>query len=101
VTDSIEESLERLQAGEREALLLCQTLKADLFLMDERLGRIEAARKRIGLRGTLGIMRTASRQGMIDIEEALERLRSTSFHASPRLMEGFLEEERQWRSLHR
>jgi predicted nucleic acid-binding protein len=93
VIDAAEESLKRLQAGEREALLLYQTLEADLLLMDERLGRMEATRRQIAITGTLGILKIGSRQGTLDIEEAVERLRSTSFHVSPRLLETLLEAE--------
>ena len=98
VADTFEKSLERLQAGERDALLLYQALSADLLLMDERAGRIEAARRRMALTGTLGVLRIGGRRGFLDIEEAVARLRPTSFHVSPNLLETFLEEERYWRS---
>jgi predicted nucleic acid-binding protein len=46
-------ALQRLDPGEREALLLAQELRADLVLVDEREARAEAARRALSVMGTL------------------------------------------------
>jgi predicted nucleic acid-binding protein len=49
-----EEALQILDPGEREAILLAQEMHADLPLIDEKQGRLEAKRRGITTTGTLG-----------------------------------------------
>jgi predicted nucleic acid-binding protein len=75
----------RIHPGEREAILLAQELNADELIMDDLTGRREAERRRLRVTGTVGALRAAARLGVIDIKDALDRLRTTNFHLSQNL----------------
>ncbi|MBC8164922.1 MAG: DUF3368 domain-containing protein, partial [Bryobacteraceae bacterium] len=69
-----------LDRGEREALAVAIELKADLVLIDDAAGRREAKRLRIRITGTVGVLRLAAERGLIDVPEALLRLRLSGFY---------------------
>ena len=79
--------LSHLDAGERDAILLAEELHADQLIMDEIRGRREAGRRQIPFTGTLGVLSAGSREGLIDLKEALFRLRRTSFHVSQEILD--------------
>jgi uncharacterized protein len=54
-----------LDRGEAEAIALALELKTDGLLIDERLGRREAARLGISITGVLGVLLIAKRRGLI------------------------------------
>lgn len=70
-----------LGAGERDAILLARELAADLVLMDDWDGRIEATRHNIITTGTLGVLELASIRDLLDLPEAISRLLATNFRA--------------------
>jgi len=45
-----------LHRGEREAILLAETLRADVLLIDEQIGRSIALGRNLPLSGTLGVL---------------------------------------------
>src|ERR1019366_5006912 len=49
-------TLDFLDAGEKAALTLAQSLKADRLLIDEHAGRAEAERRHLRVTGTLGVL---------------------------------------------
>ena len=53
----------------------------------------EAKRRRLAIRGTLGILGLAARHGLTDLRSAIERLRGTNFRASEELIESVLDED--------
>jgi len=75
-----------LDLGEREAIAIAHLLHADLLLIDEISGRAEARRRSLRVTGTLGILRIAAEQELIDVPEVLERLRDTSFYVGEDLI---------------
>ena len=85
-------TLASLDLGEREAIQLAEERHADLLLIDERKGRLEAQRRGLLTTGTVGILVAAGELGLIDPEEAYERLiRLTSFRSTPHLQSSFLD----------
>ena len=54
-----------MDIGEAEAIVLAVELKPDLFLLDERKGRVVASRLGIKFTGVLGILIEAKRSGLI------------------------------------
>jgi predicted nucleic acid-binding protein len=86
--------LERLDAGERDALALAVEHSADQVIVDELLGRREAERRGLSVIGTIGVLREAAYEGLLDLRIAVERLRQTSFHISPAILASLLDEQR-------
>jgi predicted nucleic acid-binding protein len=83
----------KLDHGEAEAIALAVELSADLLLMDERLGRIEAARFGLRFVGTLGILIEARARGHLpEIKPALAELTTgAGFFMSKSLLARVLE----------
>ena len=75
-----------LDRGERAAIALAERVRADLVLIDEADGRIEAARRSFRVTGTLGVLRAAAGEGLIDVRSVLDRLATTSFYADEQLL---------------
>lgn len=90
--DEIANVTDSLDLGERAAIALAQTVRADLLLIDEAAGRREAGRRHIRVTGTLGVLRTAAEKGLIDIKDVLRRLQGTNFYLDPALIEKQFEE---------
>jgi predicted nucleic acid-binding protein len=81
-----------LGRGEREAILLADQLKADAVLLDDYKARMIAEEKGLAVIGTLGLLKRASQQGLMDLSEAFDRLQKTTFRADPELMESMLQQ---------
>ena len=73
-----------LDAGERDALTLAVTLRADLVIIDELEGRAEAVRLGLTITGTVGVLIEAKRRGLLPaIGPELKRLQDeTTFWLS-------------------
>ena len=82
--------LSELDPGERDAILLALDAGVDLLLMDENEGRREALRRSLRVAGTIAVLETAARHGLIDFRSALQRLEQTSFRLSARIRDEFL-----------
>jgi predicted nucleic acid-binding protein len=59
---------------------------ADLLLIDEAAGRAEAKRRNLRVTGTLGVLRAGAEQGLVNVPELLERLKTTSFYLDQALL---------------
>ncbi len=84
-------ALMRLDAGERDAILLAEELKADQLIVDEIRGRAEARRRRIPFTGTLGVLAAGAEAGLLDLRGAIDRLRQTNFHVSANILDRLVE----------
>jgi len=88
---SIDSSLP-LDVGEAAAIALAGELKADRLLIDERDGRQVARRLGIPIAGTLDVLKDGATAGLVDLNTAFERLKKTTFRASPELFAQMLAE---------
>lgn len=86
--------IEGLGAGEIEAILLASGVPSSTLIIDEALGRYEASRLGLTVIGTLGILRAADNAGLLDLEAAVDRLRATTFRASPAMFDKLLEKRK-------
>jgi predicted nucleic acid-binding protein len=93
VQSSSSPDLDNLDAGEREAILLAEEIKADAVLMDDKDGRRKAASRQIIIIGTLGVLDRAAERGLIDLAEAINRLQQTTFRAPKEMIEAMLEQD--------
>ncbi len=72
--------------GESEAISLAMELSIPAILIDERQGRMIAEKRGILPLGTINILYTAGLRDLIDFENAIEKLRRTSFRVGPKLV---------------
>lgn len=79
-----------IDAGEREAILLAEELKADGILIDDRAGRIKAENRGIFVIGTLGVLEIAAASGTIDFKEEIRRIKKAGFNLTEDLEKFFL-----------
>jgi len=86
----VEAVSDKIHAGEREAIALAEELHADLLLIDDKDGRQEAEKHHLAVTGTLGVLKAAAQQNIIDLSEVIDRLRQTSFREPTRIVEEML-----------
>ena len=91
IPDSIPDGTEKLQAGERAAILLAESNHADVVIIDEKAARLIAAQRGLSVTGLLGVLTDAATLGLLDLPQAIDRLRMTSFRCSPALFKSTLE----------
>jgi len=83
--DTFSAGMEKLQAGERAAILLAELIQADIIIIDEKAARLIAGRRGLSVTGVLGVIGEAATRGLVDLTLAIDRLRRTSFGACQRL----------------
>ena len=88
--DSDDPDLLRLDDGERAAILLAIRMGAELLLIDDRDGVNVARSRGFAVTGTLGILDLAASRGMIRLNDAVERLKNTSFRCRPDVLDALL-----------
>jgi predicted nucleic acid-binding protein len=91
VTTGQDNTLDRLHRGEREAIILAEQSRADLIVLDEKAARVVAAQRGLKVTGLLGIPGEGARRGLIHLPTAVDRLRLTTFRASPRILKQLLD----------
>lgn len=84
-----------LHRGEREAILLAETLRSDVVLIDEQIGRTIALSRNLPVSGTLGILERADIMGLVaNFPEVLKRLKSGGFFITEALEQQLLRRHR-------
>src|SRR6266853_306440 len=84
-----------LHRGEREAILLAETLRPDVILIDEQTGRTIALNRNLPVSGTLGILERADAIGIVtDFPHILKQLKASGFYFAESLEEQLLQRHR-------
>ncbi|MEO1354063.1 MAG: DUF3368 domain-containing protein [Cyanobacteria bacterium J06635_15] len=91
INRSSDAAVDLLDPGERAAILLAQELKANLLLLDDMKARLIAAERGLTITGTLGILDQAATMELVDLPRVVQKLRSTSFWVSDKLLQALLE----------
>jgi predicted nucleic acid-binding protein len=86
VAADIPTELRHLGPGEREAIVLAESVDDGLVLLDERRARGIARQRGLAVTGTLGVLDLAAARGLVDLTDAFGRLARTNFRGSPRLL---------------
>ena len=86
-----------LGTGEREAITLAQTLRADVLLLDDGKARRAARERGLAVAGTLAVLALAASRGLVHLPAALSRLQQTTFRAPAGLIRLLLEQDRERR----
>jgi predicted nucleic acid-binding protein len=87
----VEPELMDLDPGERSAIALAMPHRPGaLRVMDDWKGRRQAERRGIPTVGTLGVLRDAAAQRLVDLPAAFAHLRQTSFRAPADVMAALL-----------
>jgi predicted nucleic acid-binding protein len=82
-----------LDIGERAAIQLAQAEPEALLLMDDAQGRKQADRLGLLNIGTLGVLRLAAVEGLVELRVVLDKLTRTNFRASGALISQLISED--------
>lgn len=95
VSDHSAAGMEKLQAGERAAIVAAESIEADLVvLLDEKSARRVATDRGIQITGTLGVLGQAADRELVDLASAIDRLTKTTFRCSPALLKEMIDRRR-------
>lgn len=81
--ESLVSPQKRLGNGELQAIALALELSADALLIDDRDGILEARRHDLVTLGALSVLERAAERNLVELAEALYRLKQTSFRMPP------------------
>jgi len=87
-------ALTELDPGERAAIALALSTRADAVLMDDRAGVAVALAKGLAVLGTIGLLDRAAQRELVDLETAFTHLRATNFRYPVALLDALLAEDR-------
>jgi predicted nucleic acid-binding protein len=78
-TPKVIDATTNVHLGEREAIALAKELRAEFLLVDDRKARLAARALGLRIAGTVAVLERAASRGLLDLREAVVRLRSTDF----------------------
>ena len=76
-----------LDPGEAAAIVLAESIHADLLLIDERDGSRVARNRGLRVTGTLGLLDLAADRGLVNFREAIQKLERTTFQRPASLLQ--------------
>lgn len=82
--------MRNLEEGEEADIALAIELHADLILMDDRESVRVARSEGFRVTGTLGILAMAAEHRLVNLRDAFDSIKQTSFHYQQELMDEFL-----------
>ena len=83
---SEDREIQRLNPGEKEAILLTEQMGMDLVLLDDWKARELARGRGLAITGLIGVLDRAIEQGLVEAGAAVERLRATTFRVNEQLL---------------
>lgn len=86
-------AIRELDCGESDALTLAIELHADLLLVDDREAVAVARDKGLRVAGTLTVLAMAAQKGLLNLRDAVDRLKLTSFHYRQEFIDRFLADQ--------
>ena len=63
--------MEKLQAGERAAIFLAESVKANIVIIDEKAARLIAAQRGLSVTGILGVLGEAGTRKVVNLADAI------------------------------
>ena len=87
---TLDGTLEELDPGEQEAIILAEELHADLLILDDKAARAEAARRHLTIIGTLRFLEDGAARELLDLPAAIAQMRKTTFRADSTLLNELL-----------
>lgn len=90
ITNSSDSELDKLDRGERAAIILAEEINANLLIVDDRAARTMATQRGLTIIGLLGILIDAAKNNLIDLPTKINQLQETSFFISPKLLQSIL-----------
>jgi len=82
--------MEKLQAGEKAAILLAESIHEDVIVLHEKSERHVAAERGLPMTGTLGILSAATARRLVRPAKAIDR-NAKNFRYSPALLKATLD----------
>ena len=83
----------QVDAGEASAIALAAENQPSLLIIDDLKGRRLAQRLNLNITGTLGLILTAKKEGiLLQIKPIFDRIQATNFRIAPSLLESILEQ---------
>ena len=82
-----------LGEGETEAIALAKELKAFAILLDDSEARHVARVQGLAVTGTIGILEHAAALNLVDLPDAIARIKRTTFYASAALLQAALDRD--------
>jgi predicted nucleic acid-binding protein len=79
-SQELQEAAKSLGKGEREAIALALELKADAILLDDKRAKTEARSRNVSVITILNVLEAGAHRGLLDLSDAVERLRQTNFY---------------------
>jgi predicted nucleic acid-binding protein len=91
ITVPLDPALAELDPGEREAIALAEALRADALIIDEKIGRREAERRKLRVIGTVRVLDDAAEAGLVDLPTVLPQLQAFGFYLDAKLLQFLLD----------